>query len=213
MVARMPEDDAAIPDDDGSVADLPFSESDVADGADPETDFSTPADFESAEFDPSTSGNAPSEPMLSRSSTQSAAPGRSAARRSTPRSAVSRSSAPIGAAARALARKEAAPPEHHERPHLTLVKPDQTPQQPQVARSLAAERLAAHTGGSLEQGEGGLSTVHFPSPAETGLSTHEPYTISRALTEEATPAARRRRARWTLRPCTSTSWTDSSATC
>ena len=126
--------------------------------------------------------------MLSRSSTQSAAPGRSAARSSTPRSAISRTSAPIGAAARALARKEAAPQEHHERPHLTLVKPDQTPQQPQVARSLAAERLAAHTGGSLEQGEGGLSTVHFPSPAETGLSTHEPYTISRALTEEATPA-------------------------
>jgi hypothetical protein len=102
----------------------------------------------------------------------------------TPRSVVSRTRAPIGTAARALARREAAP-ERSERPHLTLVTPEHTPQQPQVARSLAAERLAAHTGGSLEQGEGGLSTVHFPAPAQPALSTMEPYTVSRVITDRS----------------------------
>ncbi len=58
MVARVPamsdpDEDAATPDDDGSVAEMPFSDSDVADGAALETDFATPADFETAEFDPS----------------------------------------------------------------------------------------------------------------------------------------------------------------
>ena len=107
-----------------------------------------------------------------------------AARRDQPR-ASRPPSAPIGQAARALARSAAPHEDRQERPHLTLVTPEHAPQQPQLARSVAAERLAAQTGGNLEQGEGGLSTVHFPPPAQPGLSTHEPYTISRALTEDA----------------------------
>jgi hypothetical protein len=51
-----------------------------------------------------------------------------------------------------------------------------------VMRS-AAERLAAHTGGSIEQGEGGLSTVHFPPPDQPAVSTQQPYTVSRELSD------------------------------
>ncbi len=51
-----------------------------------------------------------------------------------------------------------------------------------MARS-AAERLAAQTGGTIEQGEGGLRTVHFPPPEIPGLSTQQPYTISRELSD------------------------------
>jgi hypothetical protein len=187
MVSRAPapeEDDAA------SEAEAPVDEPPLSDSEDAilETgDAEATADFETAGFDAPMSGDAPSEPMLSRSSTQAPAPVRAGrettARRSVSRSAIGRSTAPIGAAARALARKEATQPQHSERPHLSLVTPEQTPQQPHVARSLAAERLAASTGGSLEQGEGGLSTVHFPPPAQPGLSTFEPYTISREITD------------------------------
>jgi hypothetical protein len=56
-----------------------------------------------------------------------------------------------------------------------------------VART-AAERLAAQTGGTIEQGEGGLRTVHFPPPAIPGLSTQQPFTISRELDDGASPA-------------------------
>ncbi len=47
------------------------------------------------------------------------------------------------------------------------------------------------TGGALEQGEGGLSTVHFPPPGGHGQPvdlSHQPYTISRVLTEGGAPA-------------------------
>jgi hypothetical protein len=88
---------------------------------------------------------------------------------------------PIGALARRLATAQADPTEEPQRPHLSLVTPApaQAPQHV-VARS-AAERLAAQTGGTLEQGEGGLRTVHFPPPEIPGLSTQQPYTISREL--------------------------------
>jgi hypothetical protein len=78
------------------------------------------------------------------------------------------------------------------RPHLQLVRteptptPGITPAQPTISR--AAERVAGATGGALEQGEGGLSTVHFPSPAEIS-TTHQPYTISRELADPAPSAA------------------------
>ena len=45
------------------------------------------------------------------------------------------------------------------------------------------ERLATQTGGTIEQGEGGLRTVHFPPPADAGLSTQQPYTVSRELSD------------------------------
>ncbi|HWK29972.1 MAG TPA: hypothetical protein VNS09_25610 [Solirubrobacter sp.] len=66
---------------------------------------------------------------------------------------------------------EARPPRH-----LQLVKPNVA----RAAAAGAAERLADATGGAVEQGEGGLSTVHFPPPA----TTPQPYTISRELTDE-----------------------------
>ncbi|MDA0167303.1 hypothetical protein OM076_43990, partial [Solirubrobacter ginsenosidimutans] len=80
------------------------------------------------------------------------------------------------------------------RPHLQLVRteptptptPAITPAQPTISR--AAERVAGATGGAIEQGEGGLSTVHFPPPAEIS-TTHQPYTISRELSDPAPSAA------------------------
>src|SRR6185503_2907151 len=50
-----------------------------------------------------------------------------------------------------------------------------------LARS-AAQRIAEQTGGSVETGEGGLRTVHFPSP-ETPELTPAPFTVSRELSE------------------------------
>jgi hypothetical protein len=83
-------------------------------------------------------------------------------------------------------------PSGENRPHLQLVRteptptPGITPAQPTISR--AAERVAGATGGALEQGEGGLSTVHFPPPA--GISTtHQPYTISRELADPPPQAA------------------------
>jgi hypothetical protein len=73
---------------------------------------------------------------------------------------------------------------HEGRPNLQLVRPESTPAEPTISR--AAERLADATGGALEQGEGGLSTVHFPPPGSHGQPvslTHQPYTVSRVLTE------------------------------
>jgi hypothetical protein len=70
------------------------------------------------------------------------------------------------------------------RPHLSLVRTEPAQQQAQISR--AAERLAGATGGAIEQGESGLSTVHFPPPG--GLSTQQPYTISRDLSSDAAPA-------------------------
>jgi hypothetical protein len=72
--------------------------------------------------------------------------------------------------------------------------PEEQPQAAAIARSVAqlearaiarsaAQRLADHTGGQLEEGEGGLRTVHFPAP---GL-TQQPFTISREFTDQ--PAA------------------------
>ena len=78
------------------------------------------------------------------------------------------------------------------RPHLQLVRaeptptPAITPAQPTISR--AAERVAGATGGAIEQGEGGLSTVHFPPPAEVS-TTHQPYTISRELSDPPPQAA------------------------
>jgi hypothetical protein len=70
------------------------------------------------------------------------------------------------------------------RPHLQLVRTESAPAQPTISR--AAERLAGATGGNIEQGEGGLSTVHFPPPGGGEVSlTHQPYTISRELTDTA----------------------------
>jgi len=68
------------------------------------------------------------------------------------------------------------------------VRPDPAPAlalpQPTLAR--AAERLAGATGGAVEQGEAGLSTVHFPPPGAGPISTtHQPYTISRELADPA----------------------------
>ena len=68
------------------------------------------------------------------------------------------------------------------RPQLSLVRPEPAPQ-PQLSR--AAERLASATGGAIEQGEGGLTTVHFPPPG--GVSTQQPYTVSRELTDAPAP--------------------------
>jgi hypothetical protein len=69
------------------------------------------------------------------------------------------------------------------RPHLQLVRTDPTPvTQPTLSR--AAERLAGATGGPVEQGEAGLSTVHFPQPGDVSL-THQPYTVSRELADPA----------------------------
>ena len=113
------------------------------------------------------------------------------------------------------------------RPHLQLVRTDPAPALAQPTLARAAERLAGATGGAVEQGEAGLSTVHFPPPGAGPISTtHQPYTISRELADPApapsTPAQasspgpstrpRSRASRWTLRRCTSTSWTASSAT-
>jgi hypothetical protein len=56
------------------------------------------------------------------------------------------------------------------RPRLSLVQSQPEPQPqaapPRLARS-AAERLASETGGAVEEGEGGLRTVHFPAPGAT----------------------------------------------
>jgi hypothetical protein len=97
------------------------------------------------------------------------------------------STRPLGAPApRTVAESAAATDDAPQRPQLSLVTPaTQAPQQV-VARS-AAERLAAQTGGTIEQGEGGLRTVHFPPPEIAGLSTQQPYTISRELSDA--PAA------------------------
>ncbi len=69
-------------------------------------------------------------------------------------------------------------------PHLQLVASDG---QPRLQRS-AAERIAEHTGGAIETGEGGLRTVHFPAPGDPSPLpiTHQPYTITRALSEGGT---------------------------
>ena len=95
------------------------------------------------------------------------------------------SARPVGALARRAA-TQAAPADSGEqppqRPHLSLVTPPSAAPQHVVARS-AAERLAAQTGGTIEQGEGGLRTVHFPPPANAGLSTQQPYTVSRELSD------------------------------
>jgi hypothetical protein len=61
--------------------------------------------------------------------------------------------------------------------HLQLVRSEPPVSEPTIAR--AAERLASATGGEIEQGEGGLSTVHFPAP---GI-TPQPYTVSREFTD------------------------------
>lgn len=72
-----------------------------------------------------------------------------------------------------------------DRPHLSLVKPESAPRT-SVQRS-AAERLAEQTGGMVESGEGALRTVHFPAPgtgaAPLPITTQQPHTISRALTD------------------------------
>ena len=97
-----------------------------------------------------------------------------------PRSIPSRIAARAALAAPALAPAAApAPDEAPARPQLALVSPE--PAQRALARS-AAERLAAQTGGALEAGEGGLRTVHFPSPELPALST-APFTVSRDLSE------------------------------
>jgi len=70
------------------------------------------------------------------------------------------------------------------RPHLQLVRTENAPPPTHPTISRAAERLAAATGGALEQGEGGLSTVHFPQPGQAvDLTQQQPYTISRELSE------------------------------
>ena len=56
-----------------------------------------------------------------------------------------------------------------------------------IARS-AAERLAAQTGGTIEQGEGGLRTVHFPAPEIPG-SRRSSRTRSRASSATRLPGA------------------------
>ncbi len=74
------------------------------------------------------------------------------------------------------------------KPHLQLVASEG---QPRIQRS-AAERIAEHTGGAIETGEGGLRTVHFPAPGGADslpFTTQQPYTISRALTEGGTSSA------------------------
>ncbi|HEY6890773.1 MAG TPA: hypothetical protein VI300_23415, partial [Solirubrobacter sp.] len=97
----------------------------------------------------------------------------------------------LAPAARPVVSRVTQPSGEH-RPHLQLVRteptptPGITPAQPTISR--AAERVAGATGGALEQGEGGLSTVHFPPPA--GISTtHQPYTISRELADPPPQAA------------------------
>ncbi|WP_028067011.1 hypothetical protein [Solirubrobacter soli] len=88
----------------------------------------------------------------------------------------------LAPAARPMVSRVAQP--EQPRPHLQLVRTDNTPAQPTISR--AAERLAEATGGALEQGEGGLSTVHFPPPGSQGQPidlSHQPYTISRELSE------------------------------
>ena len=113
---------------------------------------------------------------------------RSAAPRSISRTASRRIAARSPRAATQAA-PSAAPREERERPHLALVHPEPEPTRP-LARS-AAQRLADHTGGDLESGEGGLRTVHFPAPDVPTIST-APYTISRAIDInelETTPTA------------------------
>jgi hypothetical protein len=77
--------------------------------------------------------------------------------------------------ARATAAPAPALEEGRARPNLSVVGPEPAPR---LARS-AAERIATQTGGSVELGEGGLRTVHFPSP--TLMQT--PITVSRELSE------------------------------
>ncbi|HET6547125.1 MAG TPA: hypothetical protein VFG79_01625 [Solirubrobacter sp.] len=85
------------------------------------------------------------------------------------------------AAAPPVPARSAAAPAAHERPRLSLVQPEPEPEPeatpPRLARS-AAERLADRTGGAVEEGEGGLRTVHFPAPGATATSMP---TISREI--------------------------------
>jgi hypothetical protein len=81
-----------------------------------------------------------------------------------------------------------------DRPHLSLVetpqpRPTQPPRAaaPQIARS-SVDTLAAVTGSSVESGEGGLRTVHFPTP-ETGALTPQPYSVSREFTDSPAPSS------------------------
>ena len=134
----------------------------------------------------------PSRPMISRSAATpdvapTAVPAPTASRSaqlagsaSTPASEGSTALAPAG---RPMVSRVAQP--EPSRPHLQLVRTESAPAQPTISR--AAERLAGATGGALERGEGGLSTVHFPPPAgrQDVSLTHQPYTISRELADPA----------------------------
>jgi hypothetical protein len=123
-------------------------------------------------------------------STGSAAPQLDLETSPLPTGAARGALARLGVAARRVAR-DAAPPDTG-RPHLTLVSSDGAPAPaPRLQRS-AAERIAEQTGGRVESGEGGLRTVHFPSPGATAsplpITTQQPYTITRELTEGGTSA-------------------------
>ena len=88
-------------------------------------------------------------------------------------------------APRRVARSTATPVSEDGRSHLSSVG------RPRLQRS-AAERIAEHTGGAVESGEGGLRTVHFPSPGSATplpITTQQPYTITRELTEGGTSSA------------------------
>jgi hypothetical protein len=128
-------------------------------------------------FDPGQGGDA------SAATSRAATP--SLARRSAgPDAPASDGATALAPAARPMVSRVSQPA--GERPHLQLVRtepptPVVTPVQPTISR--AAERLAGATGGAIEQGEGGLSTVHFPRPEIS--TTHQPYTISRELADPA----------------------------
>jgi hypothetical protein len=142
-----------------------------------------------------TISDTPSRPTVSR---QPASPSQAQPRTGAPtlaRTAAGPEPASHGATALAPAARpmvsRVAQPEQA-RPHLQLVRSEPAPatqpaSQPTLSR--AAERLAGATGGPVEQGEAGLSTVHFPPPGEIS-TTHQPYTISRELADPApaTPA-------------------------
>ena len=104
------------------------------------------------------------------------------------RPVVGRATTAAAAAAMPIARR-ALSDEPRARPHLSLVTPKSPPAiapapHQQVTRS-AAERLALETGSTLEQGEGGLQTIHFAPPA---IAAQQPYTVSRELADPAPPS-------------------------
>ena len=101
------------------------------------------------------------------------------------RGVLSRHAARPSVAPRRVARSTATPVSEDGRSHLSSVG------RPRLQRS-AAERIAEHTGGAVESGEGGLRTVHFPSPGSATplpITTQQPYTITRELTEGGTSSA------------------------